>query len=292
MSYASQSKKILGFVFILGWFLSSSVLATPRLKIEPPEPTLPEDRTATLKIILEWAPGEGPYELSGPEPLSRNLTLLKQSQSQESGSVLSSAIIYEFQPVRRGNASILRFDIRYRPVTEESWSTFSVPEQNLTIVGAFPKKKVAVAAGILGGFFVGLWIIHAIRKMAQSRSSAKKAKSPDSKQRVYGQAEEAIATFTAANPNEKLQHWSAQLKTVVQTYYDIPSKVATEAEILAFLKTRPLKAEEFFEISNIFSELAQIKFAKQELSAYELDRLQKTLLQYIRGKIIIEKLDS
>ena len=75
-------------------------------------------------------------------------------------------------------------------------------------------------------------------------------------------------------------------------YYNVPSKHATATEVLLFLKTQGLPAGEWNEVSRLFGELTEMQFSRQDIPAYDLDRMQKTLLQYVKGKIIIGNLKS
>ena len=53
------------------------------------------------------------------------------------------------------------------------------------------------------------------------------------------------------------------------------------------LQAEGLSAGEWQEISRLFEQLTEMQFSRQDIPAYDLDRTQKTLLQYIKGKIII-----
>jgi hypothetical protein len=125
-----------------------------------------------------------------------------------------------------------------------------------------------------------------------ARKAARNLPPPDPKQRIYAKAEESITTFTSPNPKEKITLWSNLLRAVVVTYYDIPDEKKTLVEVLSRLQSKGLPAGEWNEVSRLFERLSELQFSRQDIPAHELEEAQKTLLQYIRGKIIIEKSHS
>ncbi len=273
-------------VLLLSFFAPLG-LAAPRLKVEPPAKQIAADQSVVLKIILEWPRTEDPYEINSLEPKLENLTLENQNQSQETGETVSQTLLYEFRPLKAGTAVIYPFEISYRKAETEPWIPILVPEQKIKVVPSLPLKATLIWLGLLTGFsgvtFAGvkLW------KLLKTRAAARNVPPPDPKQRIYAKAEESIATFTSPHSKEKLAHWSNQLRTVVVTYYDVPSKTTTSAEILSLLKTKELPAGEWNEISRLFGQLTEMQFSQQDIPAYDLDRMEKALLQYVKGKIII-----
>ena len=290
-------------------------IAAPRLKIEPPAKQINTDQSATLKIRLEWSQTEGPYEINSLEPKLENLTLENQNQSQsisisenpklgqswlpswerkskpgqsqETGELVSQTFLYEFRPVKAGLALIYPFEIGYRKAETEPWVPILVPEQKIKVVSSLPWKATLIGMSLLAGLTAAIFSGSKLWRFLEARAAAKNISPPDPKQRVYAKAEESIATFTSPESKEKLIHWSNQLRTVIMTYYDVPSKTTTSAEILSFLKAKGLSTGEWNEIHRIFEQLTEMQFSRQDIPAYDLDRLQKTLLQYVKGKIII-----
>ena len=203
--------------------------------------------------------------------------------------MVSHTLVYEFHPIKEGTAVIYPFEISYRKSDSdaEPWVPILVPEQNIKVISNLPLKVLLIGFGILGGLSVltlgGLktW------QFLKARAASKSIPPPDPKQRIYAKAEEAIATFTSRNPKEKLTHWSHEFQTVIATYYDIPSKTATNAEILSFLMSKGLPTGEWNEISRLLGQLYEMQFSRADIPAYDLDGMQKTLLQYVKGKIII-----
>ena len=294
--------------------------AAPRLKIEPPAKQISADRSATLKVQLEWPQAEGPYEIHSLEPKLENLTLEKQDQSQsisisenpklgqpwlpstkktskpgqsqETGATVVQTLTYEFRPVKNGTAVIYPFEISYRASDAEPWVPILVPEQTIKVASSFPLKIIFISLGILAGLSAITTAALQLWQTMKNREAEKNIPPPDPKQRIYANAEEAIATFVSPDPKEKLILWSNLLKTVIVTYYDIPSKTATSAEVLSFLRSKSLPAGEWNEISRLFEQLTELQFSRADIPAYELERTQKTLLQYVRGKIIIGNSNS
>jgi len=115
---------------------------------------------------------------------------------------------------------------------------------------------------------------------------------PDPKQRIYAKAEEAIATIVSSDPKEKITLWSNLLRTVVGTYYDIPYEKESLAGVLSRLRSKGLQAGEWNEVSRIVERLSELQFSRQDIPSHDLEETQKTLLQYIRGKIIIGNSNS
>jgi len=280
------------FGFLALGIFAPLVFAEPQLKIEPPAKKISKDQTAVLKICLEWPQTDGPYEINSLEPKLENLTLEKQNQSQETGASISHTIIYEFRPVKEGAAVIYPFEINYRRSETEPWTPLLVPEQDIEVRSNIPVKIALFAIAILAGLSAltagGFKAWQALR----SCRDAKKIAPPDPKQHLYAKAEEAITTFASPDPKEKLTHWSHQFQKVVAAYYDAPREKTDSAALLSFLKTKGLQTGEWNEISGILNRLSEMQFSRQDIPAYELDRVQKTLLQYIKGKIIIGNSNS
>jgi hypothetical protein len=63
--------------------------------------------------------------------------------------------------------------------------------------------------------------------------------------------------------------------------------MATPAETLSFLKIKGIPAGEWNEISRLFEQLTELQFSRRDISEYDLARMQRSLLQYVTGKIII-----
>ena len=279
--------RFLLFCLILSVVFAATGFAIPRLKIEPPAKRISADQSVILKIQLEWPQIEGPYEINSLEPKLENLTLEKQNQLQETGETVSQTFLYEFRPLKVGMAVIYPFEISYRKTATEPWSPLLVPEQKINVVSSPPLKAILIGLGPLAGLTSVIFAGFKLWKLFKAREAAKNIPPQDPRQQIYAKAEESIATFSSPDAKEKLAHWSNQLRIVIATYYDISSKTITSAEILSFLKTRGLPAGEWNEISKLFEQLTEMQFSKQDIPAYDLERMQKTLLQYIKGKIII-----
>ncbi|MFH0986324.1 MAG: hypothetical protein V1882_12480 [Candidatus Omnitrophota bacterium] len=280
-----NSSFLLSLIYIASF--APLCLAAPNLKIESPKKQISHEENATLKVRLEWPLAEGPYEINSLEPKLENLTLESQNQSQETGETVSQTFLYTFRPVKTGTALIYPFEISYRKADAEPWAPLFIPEQKITIVRGFPFKAMLIGLSVAGAFLIAVFIGFKQWTLSQERAAAKNMLPPDPRQRVYAKAEEAIANFSSPKPKEKMVHWANQLRTVVMTYYDIDSKTATQTEILAFLKAKELSAGEWNEISRLFEQLTEMQFSRQDIPSYDLDRMQKTLLQYVKGKIII-----
>lgn len=279
------------FVLMAGIFMPLG-FAAPRLKIEPPRKQIATDQTAILKVHLEWPQEEGPYEITSLEPKLENLTLENQNQSQESGASVRQVLFYEFRPVKTGQAVIYPFEVSYRRSDSEPWTPVLVPEHTIKVTPAIPVKPVLIGIGIALSLFVLIFAGVKIAGYLKKKASIRNAPPPDPKQRIYATAEEAIATFSSPDTKTKLTHWAGQLRTVVATYYDMPAKTVTSAEVLSFLKARDLPVGELNEVVRLFDQLDEMQFSRQDIPAYDLSRAQKTLLQYIKGKIIIGNSNS
>ena len=272
---------------ILGFYLPGSGLAAPDLKIEPLAKRISTGQTATLKVRLEWPEAEGPYEITSLEPKLENLTLETQNQEQETGATVTHTLTYEFRPLKIGAAIIYPFEVSYRKSETDPWIPLFIPEQNTKVVSNFPLRVLLIGIGVLGSLFVSGFAGFKIWRSVKTRQAAKSIPPPDPRQRIYAKAEESIATFTSSRAKEKLTHWSNQLRTVIMAYYDIPAKTASNTEVLSFLRSQGLPAGEWQEISRLFDQLNEFQFSRQDIPSYDLDRMQKTLLQYVKGKIII-----
>jgi len=274
------------FCSILSVVFAAPSFAAPKLKIEPPAKEVPTGKSVVLKVQLEWPEAEGPYEFHSLEPKLENLTLEKQRQSQETGETVSQTFFYEFRPVKSGTAVIYPFEISYRKAETEPWTPIFIPEHMVKVVSNFLLRVTLVVLSIA----ILLWVLIAAGfkqwDLWKVRAAARNAPPPDPKQRIYAQAEEAIMKFASPDPKEKLALWANHFRTVVVTYYDVSGNTAP-ADILSFLKVKEIPMGDWNEISGIFRELTEMQFSRRDLSDYELARMQRTLLQYVTGKIII-----
>lgn len=278
-------------LFLLtGIFAGSAAFAAPALKLVSPPQKVEVGAIFTFQVQLEWPTGEGPYEVRSDNPLFEKLGLIHQSQSQETTAAgVRTDITLELQALHEGDGRILPFEVRFKKPDDASWQIMPVAGQRVLIYKPFPWRALFTAFAILAGsglaggatFFVLRLRTEAIRK--------KNTPPPDPRQRAYAHAEESIATFKGETQKETIAHWAAQLKQTVLTYYGIPEKSVTEAELLAILRGRGLPSGEFAEIHALFRDIEQLKFTRQALTVREIESLQKQLLKYIRGKIIIEK---
>jgi hypothetical protein len=206
--------------------------------------------------------------------------------------MVSQTLFYEFRPIKTGAAVIYPFEISYRKTETEPWIPILVPEHNIKIVSSIPFKATLLWLGIVAGLSATILAGFKFWRALKARASARNVPPPDPKQRVYAKAEESIATFTSPDSKLKLTHWFNQLRTVLATYYDVPPKINTSTEVLSFVKAKGLPAGEWNEISRLSEQLTEMQFSRQDIPACDLDRMQKTLLQYVKGKIIIGNSNS
>ncbi|MFH1799519.1 MAG: hypothetical protein ABH891_01540 [Candidatus Omnitrophota bacterium] len=276
------------FLFVIFMVMVFAVpgFATPRLKIEPPAKQIAPGKSVVLKIQLEWPREEGSYEFNSLEPKLENLTLVDQRQSQEIGATVSQTFLYEFRPIQIGPAVIHPFEISYRQGDMEPWIPMLVPEHQIKVVSNLPIRVALIGSGIVAGLLIALFVGLKQWERWKLWVAAKRVPPVDPKQQIYKQAEEAIMNFTSPYPKEKITHWADQFRTVVETYYDV-SSVASPTDILSFLKVKGIPAGERNEISRIFGELTEMQFARHDISDYDLDKLERSLLQYVTSKIIM-----
>ncbi len=278
---------LFSLIFISGIYTPVGFSA-PTLKVVSLPKQIAAGQDATLTLQVEWPATEASYEINSLEPKVENLTLTDQHQSQETGPVVTHTITYVFRPVKKGAALIYPFEISYRKSETDQWSPLLVPEQQIRVVSGFPVKPILfwfiIPSGLISAIF---YVFNFLKRLKERKTSASKPP-PDPKQRIYAKAQEAIATFASPDTKIKLNHWSQQFRTVVGTYYDHPAGIASGTALLVFLKSRSLPAGEWNDVSGPLEQLMEAQFSRKDMPAYDLDRLQKTLLQYIRGKIIIE----
>ena len=285
-------KRYLVCTILMFGVISPLVFAVPHIKISSPDKHISVDQNATLTLQLEWPASEDPYEINSLEPKVENLTLVDQHQSQETGSVISQTITYSFRPLHQGTAFIYPFEISYRKSDADPWSPLLVPEQNIRVTSGVPVKSLILWLSLLCGAAAAVFTALKIVKFFNKQRSLKETPPPDPKQRIYANAEEAIATFASPDSKAKITHWSQQFRTVVATYYDAPTGTGSNTALLALLKTKELPSGEWNEVSRLLDQLTEMQFSRQDLPSSDLEKLQKTLLQYIKGKIIIKNPDS
>jgi len=287
-----RMKRKFVFSFLLAAILVPSAFAAPSLKVTAPPAQISLSERSTLTLQLEWPAAEDPYEINSLEPKTENLELVDQNQSQETGAVVRQTITYTFRAIKKGSALIYPFEISYRKSETDPWSPILIPEQKIRVTSSFPLKSIFIGIIILLGVTALGYGIFITQKILAKKKAASEMPPPDPRQRIYANAEEAIATFASPDAKIKLTHWSNQLRAVVATYYDATAKGNSNTGLLLHLKSKGLPTGEWNEVSQLLEQLTEMQFSRQDIPSYDLDRLQKTLLQYIKGKIIIENSNS
>ncbi len=280
---------VLGAFWILVLTCCPGVEAAPSFRLQSP----PEESTARTPfhyhLILEWPSGEGSYEVAPVSPVLENLELIEQRQSQETaGSRLTVTLAFTFSGIDEGTARIGPLQIPYRREGETDWQRIPVPAQTISIRARFPWPMLLRLGGLILTVSLCLYLGRKAFLASRAAKLRKNLQPPDPKQKVYGKAEEHILTFKGETQQETLAHWIRAVKETVMTYYDLPNKPTTESEIIQALASQDLRVEEMNEIVHIFRETESLKFNGQLLTTREIETLQKTLLKYVRGKIIIE----
>jgi hypothetical protein len=166
------------------------------------------------------------------------------------------------------------------------WDSLLVPEHTIKVVSDLPVRVALIGSGLVAGLLLAIFVGLKQWERWKLRVSARHMLPVDPKQRVYRQAEESIMNFNSPYPKEKITHWSDQFRIVVETYYEV-SSAASPTDILSFLKVKGIPAGDWNEVSRIFGELTEMQFSRHDISDYDLARMERTLLQYVTGKIII-----
>jgi hypothetical protein len=281
---------VLGAFFALAMSCCHGVEAAPSFRLQSP----PKESTAQTpfhyRLILEWPSGEGSYEVAPVSPVLENLELIEQRQSQETaGSRLTVTLAFTFSGIKKGPARIGPLQIPYRREGETDWQMIPVPAQTISIRARFPWPMFLRVGGLILTVSLCLYLGRKAFVVSRAAKLEKNLQPYDPKQRVYAKSEEHILTFKGETQQETLSHWLRAVKETVMTYYGLPNKPTTESEIIQALASQKLRVEEMNEITRIFRETESLKFNGQLLTTREMETLQKTLLKYVRGKIIIEK---
>jgi len=286
--------RILFGCVLLGLIQTQPLEARPALTVQVPDKPVQINDEVFCRFFLEWPQTEGAYEFSFPEPRFKSLTLIHQGQSQETvflpqGPASRFTVNLVLRATQKGEGTIFPFEIRFRKSSTEEWSTISVPPHQLKITSSWITKKMMpfVMIPILCSFFIfsiGFFLRGFLKKQ---RAKNHPAFPKDPKQELYQGAATRIAEDLSGDPQKCLSEWSLQLKKVVMAHYDLPSKALTEADILSLLKAKRLPLEEKEEIAQLFNRLTDIKFSQAKSDLATLQNLQKSLLQYVQGKIII-----
>ncbi len=275
------------------WAFMPLGFAAPSVRIEPPPSKVEKGRLFTFRIYCEWPQSDGEFEIVPPYPAFENLELVGHRESQEtvpseSGPWVRYIFTYEFKGSEPGEGRIPSLEIRYRRPGQQDWSTLPVLPQKVAITRLFPRGlllSLAALLGVLGAIFAAS---QGVKRWFSERKATRERLPKDPRQDVYAEAENSIVSFQDAGTREKLLHWSAQLRRVVATCYGIPVTATTETEILKELRLRELSSGDFREIESLFDLITKLKFSGDRITLPQIEDLKKTLLQYVRGKIIIE----
>ena len=290
--------KVLWVALFLGIILSGNAWGAPVLsKVNLPE-TISEGQEVPLQFVFEWPAYEGEYEIKPPQDVDvNNIKILGLSQSQETASSGSRPISrltlsYRLLPGKPGQGSVLGFDVLYRNPTYGMWKKIPVPPVVMDIKSALPWKRILIMISIPIVLILpfALWFF----KASRADRKLEEIFLSDPKQQLYADAANVFGSFvtgyTEALLRTILSGWSAELTKVVMTCYDIPIRHATKTEVLKELGAKKIPAGEFREIEDLFNKLEQLNFSTRGATGHELEKIRLSLLQYVKGKIIIGNL--
>ncbi len=258
--------------------------ASPEIKIHALPKKITFAKPIQFIIEVRCQKADGDYEIISKEPKLNNLILKEQTQSQEtSESYISYFIKYVFIAKKVGQGKIYSFIVNYKKSDEKKWAELEIPAQTITVTKPFPFRLILymVIGAILG--IIGQYFVKKSRKQKQIK---KDVSLQDPRQKIYLRAEETISTFASPSAKGKIAVWEEEIKKVIETHYQLPAAKKLSAQI-DILKTQHLPTSEINEIIRIAETLIHTRFAMSDISSQELSQIQKTLLQYIKGKIII-----
>ena len=285
--------KVFCLAVFFGIILSNNVGAKPEMESFTFPPDIREGQEISFKLTFDWPAHEGEYEFKPPSNLTvSQIQVLDMNQSMESypptalGFVCKYTLIYKLKFLGTGHATIAAFDVPYRKPNSAHWGKSHVPEIALDIQSGIPWALILCVILVLigtGAFF----LFSALR----NREPSENAIPVDPKQRIYKSAAEKIGVnIFGCSPSivqTFLQDWSAELQQVLIACYGIPAGPATKADILRKLSAINIPAHELSQVTAVLNTLEDLKFSVKTANEQDLCKAQQSLLQYVKGKIII-----
>jgi hypothetical protein len=251
------------------------------------------DENLTVEVKIKWPQAEGQCKLFPAEWDLVNLRYLDDSRSQESyvddGETWTRAVIkYVFKPLSEGPASIKHFRMGYTNLKTKETATLTVVKSVDFLIKR--AKKSGAVLQITIAFFVGVAVISFIVISIQVKRSALRAQREKiiRDRQTYMDIISGIEGAKGINQREIAFEWSRHFNAFLFHHYHLSKSLITEQEILEAVKLgKDIDNVEFLTVKSIYERLAEIKFSPTDLSLTKFKSLERDLLVYIKGKIVL-----
>jgi hypothetical protein len=251
------------------------------------------DENLNVEVKIVWLQSEGQYKLLPAEWNLTNLKYVDDSRSQESfveeGEACTRVIIrYVFKPLTEGPAYIKQFKMGYVNLkTKENATITVVKSVDFNIKRA---KKSGFVLEFTVAFFISAAIIGFIVFTIQTKRAAIRAQREKiiRDRQIYMEIVAGIEEAKGLNQREIAFEWSRHFNTFLFQHYHLSKSLITEQEIIeAVRQGKDIDEVEFLTVKNIYERLAEFKFSPTDLSLTKFQTLQRDLLTYIKGKIVL-----
>lgn len=294
---AALLKKFLFYLILLSAFfiISFDAAALPRSEVQISSSRISLDETTTLNIRMEWPKSEGAYSFALPEPILKNLTLVRQGESQgtfveKEAEWTQKTFTLEFKGVKPGEALIRSFVLPYVNSEGQTSGNFTVGEQTV-LVNAIPFYKrinfMAIAALLMLLGFASAAAFFSLKIKGRQAKSAT-APAPPSAEQIAAEKMKAVIEKSAGRPRkEMLYELGLEFRKFIAESYHIQSAASTEAEWMDLLEKASLPRGEFERLKHLLQGISEGKFMADAMSEADFKQLQRELLSFIEGKRIV-----
>jgi hypothetical protein len=279
-----SSHKVLWLALLLSFTLSGKCWADPQVTHARISESLYAGQNAELQFTIEWPTSEGTYEFSPPKDIRLiNFNLLRQGQaiqkdSRNSGLISRIVLTYAIMPRDPGQGMIPSLEIRYRKARATSWKRIQTPPILATIKPGLPLKTILILTSIIVAMVLPFAIL-VIRRSWADRKYERMFQN-DRKQQIYAAAvrkfDKLISGYTEYDLKEYLSEFSDELMKVIMTFYEIPVRPATTAQLLDELTAKNISDDEMEEITDLWKRLDHLRFLPDmQLTSKELETIIK-----------------
>ncbi len=271
----------------LGLFARTQALyAKPNLEVSLSDEQIPLSKTATLEIQVKWPKDEADYSMTLPSLSLKNLTLLRQGESQESFRLSNTDWIrktfsFELKPLEKGEGRVEGFKLPYIDPAQQKGGALTVEEKRLKITqDPIPLKKILTFAAIPAGLFAlgGVFFMAIRRKRPGSSPELEAGITP-----LHLRLKNLLASAGNAR-EERLRILSNELRRVTAQTYQLGSAAQTERELIEAIQKQGRLREETDDLERLLSRTYEIKFAAKSASDIELSRLEEDVIRFIQLK--------
>lgn len=268
-------------------------MAEPSVKVSLDRDKIEMGEIADLDVEFSWKRVEGAYQFELPEIQTSNLTLRKQSTSQENffqggEEWVKRTYRIEVEGKAVGEAAIEEFRIPYYINPEMALGNFMISSQKLTVRQSNSNSSaiLMLGAAIVFAGFITLIFLRSRRINAKSKTPLEGEVTPEDKTLIG--LNETWRCLDDLKAHDVLSKFAKYLREYIKRFYQMPLAGMTDAEMIGVLKTRGISREEMATLERLFNRLEEMKYSSEIINQNDMHEIHQSICSYIKSKKIVE----